>query len=82
MRYVSTEFSKAEDDLQQELNPDNRYTASWVADRDTSAKAHVMNAIKMQRWLLDNLGVTVPAAYSDAEVDAIDSAIRQKDDGL
>ena len=29
-----------------------------------------------------NLVVTVPAAYSDGEVDAIDNGIRQKDDGL
>ena len=82
LAYVNSEFNKAENDLQEEQNPDGRFDATWVANRDASAKGHVMNAVKMQRWLLDNLSVTVPAAYSDAEVDLIDQFIRQKDDGL
>jgi len=36
----------------------------------------------MFRWLLDNLSVAIPAAFTDAEVDAINAEIRQVDDGL
>ena len=79
--YVAGEFILAKLDLVEELNIESKFDAAWVASRDASAKGHVSNGIQMLRWLFDNLVVTVPAAYSDGEVDTIDNGIRQKDDG-
>ena len=46
-----------------------------------AAKNHNANAIKMYRWLFGKISVTVPPAYTDAEVDAIHIDIRTRDDG-
>jgi len=48
---------------------------------DTEAKSEAGKAVQMFRWLLDDLSVTIPAAFTDAEVDTIDPLIRQTDDG-
>lgn len=82
VNWVSSEFVHARLDLFEEKNPGGKFDAAWVAGRDASAKGHVSDGIRALRWLFDNLGVTVPAAYSDAEIDEKDSEIRQKDDGL
>ena len=48
----------------------------------TEANVEAAKAVQMFRWLLGDLGVAIPAAFTDAEVDAIDPEIRQTDDGL
>lgn len=40
------------------------------------------DAVATYRWIMDEFSLTVPAAYTDAEIDAIDPDIRTHDDGL
>ena len=82
--YVSDEINAANRDLRDEADPDTkgRLDDTYVAGRDAAAKTHLSNAIKAVRWLADDLSVTVPTAYTDAEIDALEGReIREFDDG-
>ena len=79
--YMKGKLQEVNLKLQRETNPNGIYDATFVAGLDTSAKQDEGDIIQMLRWLADNEGFTVPAAFSDAEVDAINPKIRQKEDG-
>jgi len=81
--YVTDEINQANRDLKDEADPDTlgRLDDTYVAGRDAAAKQHLGNAIKAIRWLADDLGETVPPAYTDAEIDALNREIREFEDG-
>lgn len=80
--YIEQEIHGANNDLREELDTDNKLDVTYKTGRDASAKTHVKNAIKMFRWLVEvEFSLTVPNAYTNAEVDAIDIDIRTFDDG-
>jgi len=72
------------DELDTELAGGNFTTANKNAFKTKlrdDAKTHNQNAVKMYRWLLDEMSIPTPTAYTDAEVDGIDKEIRTFDDG-
>ncbi len=77
--YIKGKIQEVDLKLFQETNPGGIYDGTYVGGLDASAKSDEGDIIKMLRWLADNLGFTVPPAFSDAEVDAIDPNIRQKE---
>lgn len=79
---IITELVKAVNDFRDETNKDSKFSTSYVGGRDNSAKTHADNAIKFLRWLYETeLGLTAPAAYTEAELDALDRNLRTFEDG-
>lgn len=72
----------AVDALEEEQDFDNKLDAAYIAGRDPEAKAKLGEVVKLIRWLIDDLSLPTPVAYTDAEIDAINDKIRQYDDGL
>ena len=64
--------------LHREADAENVFDDVYKATLDTSAKQDEGDIIKMLRWLAKDLGFTVPPAFTDNEVDAINSEIRTK----
>ncbi len=61
---------------------DPNYTQSYRDGRDQAAKDDFKNLVKMFRYGITKLPIgALPAAFDDAEVDAIDPEIRTFDDG-
>jgi len=54
---------------------------SFKSDKIQEAKAATTNAVKMFRWMLGELSVTTPTAFTGTQVDAIDENIRTFEDG-
>ncbi len=66
-------------------NPGHTFTTANVTTYKNKlkqdAKASVQNTTKMIRWLFSEFNITtIPSAYTDAEVDAIDADIRTHED--
>jgi len=80
--YMKAKLQEVNLKLHREEDPEDIFDDTFKGTLDASAKADEGDIIKMLRWLADNLGFTVPIAFTDAEVDAINPDIRQKDDGL
>ena len=76
--YVQNQITLVNTKLLKETNPDGEYDATFVAGLDTSAKTNLVNILKMLRWLKEGyFGISgTPAAFTDAEVDAINPSIR------
>ncbi len=66
--------------LLEESNLSGKYKNTWVNSRQAVVKTLLENNIKMYRWLLDDLSISVPDAYTDAEVDIINPEIRTLDE--
>jgi len=88
LQYINDQNAKAnisfgQAEIADELLID--FTQAKIDDRKTRLKSEGANetkkSVQMFRWLLTDLGVAIPAAFTDAEVDAINSEIRQTDDG-
>jgi len=80
LRYVTDKLNDANDKLAEELDPQSKLDATYKGALDGGANADARDAIKMIRWLVeDNLSLTPPAAYTEAEVDAIDADIRTEE---
>jgi len=80
-RYVTDKFRDMNEKFAEENEADARFKTTYLSGLDADGKTDGADAVKMLRWLLGNLSVTIPAAYTDAEVDAINPDIRTKDDG-
>jgi len=75
--YMINQLQDALFDFREELDKDSKLDATYISTRDSSAKTHADNAIRMLRWLFEiEFGLTPPAPLNDAEVDAIDPNIR------
>lgn len=62
--------------LEREADSTGDFDSTYQSGLDAAIKAEETKLFKMGRWLLDNLGITPPAAFTDAEVDAINPKIR------
>ena len=62
--------------LNREADTSGHFDSTYQATLDSSAKADEGDIIKMLRWLAGDLSFTVPAAFTDAEIDAINPEIR------
>ena len=80
MQYVSSQSGKVSKAVREELNKEGKLDATYVGGLDAQAKQDASDIIAMLRWLVDDLGVSVPSAFTDGEVDAINELIRQFDD--
>ncbi len=72
-------LSDAEDLVRKLTIAGNFSTANITAfknDKIQAAKDSNTNALKMYRWLITELSLTLQTAYSDAQVDLIDPEIR------
>ncbi len=89
--YVSRELREAIDKLTLALQLIDQLKNSGVAFdaakitalKDqfmNDAKTRNLNAVKMYRWMFGKLSINIPAAYTDAQVDAIDERIRTRED--
>ena len=66
--------------VEDEDNPN--YTQSYRDGRDAEAKDDLKNLVRMMRYGISKLPIgTLPAAFDDGEVDAINPDIRTFDDG-
>ncbi len=62
---------------------DTRFSAAYLGTLAAGAKTDIQELTKMLRWLFTEFNITaVPAAYTDAQVDAIEEDIRTHDDDL
>ena len=73
------------DDLVRKLtnagNFDEDNITAFKNEKISKAKDANKNALKMYRWLIGELSITIPTAYTNTQVDAIDPEIRTFDDG-
>lgn len=82
MNYVQQQFNDIQKEILDEQDLSGRIDTTYQTGLDASIKTLGRNATKMLIWLIeDHLGLTVPTAYTDAEVDAIDVDIRTFEDG-
>jgi hypothetical protein len=80
--YIKNNAGKIQGLLAEEADQSGKYDATYQSGLKSEIESIQADTIKMLRWLAVNESYTVPPAFSDAEVDAIDPFIRQKDDGL
>ena len=59
---------------------DTANITTFKNERIEKAKEANKDALKMYRWLIGKLSITIPTAYTDAQVDAIDTEIRTHDE--
>jgi hypothetical protein len=70
--------------LKEEQNVDAKLDATYVSGRNAAAIAEGAEILKKFRWFWEDpgqLNQTVEAAYTDAEIDAINEDIRTHDGG-
>jgi len=90
LNYVTLNFNQANANLKkidifdEQTNLAN-FDSNQVTDFKTAlrnqAKSDVRDGVKMLRWMFTELGITtIPTAYTDAQVDAIDENIRTHDE--
>ena len=80
--YISQKLRETSEAIREEQDLDSKLDSTYVAGRDAEAKSKIDDVIKMLRWLYETeLGLTAPAPFSDAEVDAINPNFREFDDG-
>lgn len=74
--YLASEMQQAQLKLSDELDLGSKFKTSYLNGLDSSAKQNASNIVKMMRWMISDLGVGTPDAFTDAEVDAINEEIR------
>ena len=90
LEYIDREIDRAvtnlieADELVRKLTLTGGFDAanitSFKTNRIDKAKEANKNALKMYRWLIGEMSITIPSAYTDAQVDAIDPEIRTHDE--
>ena len=78
--YVEDEIHAVNKDLKIEMLNNPEYDSTFRAGRDASAKDHAKNIVKAIRWLINDLGLSTPSAFTDAQIDALSREIREFDD--
>ena len=77
LAYVENKIHSINNKFKDELDISGRIDTTYQSGLNTSAKDDGKDLVKMLRWLLKELGIaTLPAAYTDTQVDAIDPEIR------
>ncbi len=78
--YMRSELQQANSKLHYEADMSGRFSVTWQAGAKTEVYNHEANIIKILRWLAADEGFTIPTAYTNAEVDAINAEIRTQAD--
>ena len=74
--YIIKESRIANSLLREEEDIDDKYDDIYKASLDGTVKSHEANIVKMLRWLIDDLSLPTPDAFTDAQVDVINEEIR------
>ena len=83
MNYTQQKFSEIQKLILDEQDGTGRIDSTYQGTLDSNIKSLGADAVKMLRWLIeDNLGLSAPTAFTEAQVDAIDENIRTYEDGL
>ncbi len=78
--YAIEELHLAEKDFREEENEDSKFSDTYIASRDNSAKTHLATALKILKWTHESqLGQSPVNANTNDEVDAINPDIRTED---
>lgn len=81
--YIITKIQDALTAFHEELDENNKLSASYIASQDSSAKTNIVDAIRMLRWIYETeFGLSPPPPYTNGDVDGIDLKIRTNEDGL
>ena len=82
LAFLEDQIHAANADLRDEDDPDviGRLDDTYIAGRDASAKQHLGDIAKALGWLANDLSITFPAAWLDADIDALNRDIREFDD--
>ena len=77
LAYVENRIHSINNKFKDELDTSGRLDSTYKSGLNTSAKDDGKDLVKMLRWLLKELGITtLPAAFTNAQVDVIDPTIR------
>jgi len=77
LAYIEDKIHAANNKLLEEEDSSGKYSSGYLSGLDAGAKTDVKNATKMFRWLIQTyLGLSVPAAYTNTQVGALDPDIR------
>ena len=78
LAYIEDKIHSANLKLTKEVDSSGEYDATFQSGLDASAKGDITDIVKMIRWLKETYFniASVPTAFSDAEVDAINPLIR------
>jgi hypothetical protein len=79
-RYLIHEAKMANSLLRREEDAEDVYDDTYKATLDAIVKDHEANIVKMLRWLMADLTLPTPDAFTDGEVDAINPDIRTQAD--
>jgi len=80
--YIINEIQLAISDFHEEKDVETKLDAAYVAARDGSAKTHLIDAVRLLRWLIETEFTRVPPTpLTNAEVDALRPDIRTFEDG-
>jgi len=81
--YIINKLKSGLKDFFEELDEDSKFSTTYKAGRDTSAKDKIDDAIRMLRWLYETeFSLTPPAPFTNGDVDTIEEDIRTFEDGL
>ena len=75
-KYIINESKIANSLLRREEDLDDIYDDTYKASLDGTVKSHESNMVMMLRWLIADLSLPTPDAFTDAQVDAINEEIR------
>ena len=77
LAYVENKIHSINHKFKDEEDTSGKLDTTYQSGLNTSAKNDGKDLVKMLRWLLKELGITtLPAAYTNTQVDAIDPEIR------
>lgn len=74
--YIKGKLQQVNLKLHREADLEDVFDDIYKAGLDVSAKQDEGDIIKMLRWLANDLGFTIPAAFTDAQVDEINPEVR------
>jgi hypothetical protein len=81
-QYMKGKLQEANLLLYREEDTEGIHDATYKATLQEAVYDIEKDIISMLRWLAASESFTVPAAFNDAQVDAINPLIRQYEDGL
>jgi len=74
--YINTNIQISKLLLNREEDLENIFSTTYKGTLDTTIKQKIANIVKILRWLINDLGLSTPNAFTDAQIDAIDPEIR------
>ena len=77
--YIADNIAAGNIKLEEERDPQSKLKTAYKSTLKDGANTDIINSLKMFRWLIKDLQLTSPSAYTDSEVDSIDEDIRTKE---